>query len=271
MSPSLSPAPLSGTCWVVTEGVIGMENQALGLAERLGLPVIVKRVSQRAPWRWVAPFSIGVPFRRTTPGSDSLAPPWPRVLIGCGRQSIPFSIAIRKASGGYTFTVQTQNPRIDTASFDLVVPPQHDGLTGANVFAILGSPNRINAAHLAEARTNFAPLFAPLKPPRLAGGINQVATVLQELAEEMDGLKLLGVAKGYGKMAAVQRCGYLLTTLQENALSEPLKEWIREQKTHAVPLEVTAKRLDSKVTGNEWKIIVNSNIETDLPGIMGTA
>ncbi len=188
MSPSLSPTPLSATCWVVTEGVIGMENQALGLAERLGLPVIVKRVSQRAPWRWVAPFSIGNPFQHATPGSGSLAPPWPRVLIGCGRQSIPFSIAIRKASGGYTFTVQTQKPRVDPASFDLVIPPQHDGLAGANVFPILGSPNRINATGLSEARGSFTPLFAPLKSPRLAvliGGASNAYRFGQEEASAL--------------------------------------------------------------------------------------
>jgi mitochondrial fission protein ELM1 len=43
-------------------------------------------------------------------------------------------------SGGKTFVVQTQDPRAPLDRFDLVIPPQHDGLTGPNVFPILAPP-----------------------------------------------------------------------------------------------------------------------------------
>ena len=47
-TPSASPSP---TCWVVTDGAAGAENQCLGLAEALATTPTVKRIRVRAPWR----------------------------------------------------------------------------------------------------------------------------------------------------------------------------------------------------------------------------
>src|ERR1700744_2051914 len=138
----------ANSVWVVTEGAAGMENQALGLTERLGLPFEIKRVKLKTPWRGLAPRLPASPFGHATPDSTPLTPPWPDLVIGCGRQSIPFVRAIKQASGGRTVLVQTQNPRIDPRAFDLVIPPEHDGLSGPNVFPIIGSPNRITQAKL---------------------------------------------------------------------------------------------------------------------------
>lgn len=158
---------LAEACWVVTEGSAGMENQALGLAERLPLPVVVKRAALAPPWRWLAPRSVGNALHHLADGSDQIAAPWPRVVIGCGRQSIPIVMAIKRASGGRTLAVQCQHPRTNPAKFDLIVPPEHDSLTGANVFPILGSPNRITPEKLLKARNQFTRLFEPLRMPRI--------------------------------------------------------------------------------------------------------
>lgn len=152
----------------MTEGATGMENQCLGLAERMGMPIRVFRLSVKAPWRWIAPFTRGTPLAHLKRGSDLPTAPWPRLLIACGRQSIPFSIAIRGAAQGRTFTVQCQNPRVPTGSFDLIVPPEHDQLSGGNVFPILGSPNRVTDEKLAAAKTAFAERFSRIRGPRLA-------------------------------------------------------------------------------------------------------
>lgn len=161
-------APLENICWIVTEGAAGMENQCLGLAERLDLPVRTIRVAVRAPWRWLAPSFLGSPFRHLKAGADRFAPPWPRLLIGCGRQSVPFSLAVKRASQGRTVTVQCQNPRVSFAHFDLVIPPEHDRISGPNIFPIIGSPNRVTTVKLAEARKQFAAMFSGLCSPRVA-------------------------------------------------------------------------------------------------------
>ncbi|MCA6516786.1 MAG: type IV toxin-antitoxin system AbiEi family antitoxin [Chitinophagaceae bacterium] len=99
---------------------------------------------------------------------------------------------------------------------------------------------------------------------RHAGGINQVATVLQELSEEIDAHKLVEVAGRYFSRMAVQRVGYLLELLGYEEKVLPLKEWLRYQKYHAALLESGDKNHKSKITGNDWRIIVNAEIESDL-------
>jgi len=164
----VSAAPIENVCWTVTNGTAGMENQALGLAERLGFPIVAKRVRLTWPWNKLAPFSLGSPFSRLAAGSDAIAPPWPRIAIGVGRGSIPLMRAIKDASGGRTLLVQCQDPRVPAKQFDLVIPPEHDDVSGPNVFPILGSPNRITPQKLAAARVQFADRFQPLRAPRLA-------------------------------------------------------------------------------------------------------
>lgn len=194
-------------CWIMTEGAIGMENQCLGLAERVGLPFRIFRLSVRAPWRWAAPVSMGSPFRHLVKTAVVPTPPWPRLVIGCGRQSIPFVRAIRRASRGRTLTVQCQDPRVDPRAFDLVVPPEHDGLKGPNVFPILGSPNRITEARLAAARAEFAPRFANLRAPRVAvliGGANRTYKFGEREAHKL-GDDLHALAKDFGLMITASR------------------------------------------------------------------
>lgn len=198
---------VENTCWVVTGGAAGMENQALGLAERLGLPIAVKRVELGWPWRWLAPRAPVSPFGRAKADSSAMEPPWPRLVIGCGRQSIPFVRAIKRASGRRTLIVQCQHPRIDPAHFDLVIPPEHDRLTGPNVFPILGSANRITPQRLTEAKAHFATRFEPLRSPRLGVLIGGPSRSYSFGAPEGDRLAraLADLVKSHGLMLTTSR------------------------------------------------------------------
>lgn len=97
-----------------------------------------------------------------------------------------------------------------------------------------------------------------------AGGINQVATVLQELAEEIDPNKLVEIAGRYFSKMAVQRLGYLLEFLGHSDKVVLLKGWLKKQKYHAALLEAGDNAHKSKITGNEWRVIVNTEIEADI-------
>ncbi len=95
----------------------------------------------RLPWRMIPPRAF----------DGDLGPPWPDIWIAAGRATLPLSSRVRRWSGGRTFVVQTQDPRTWLAPFDLVIPPAHDGLDDANVFPILGAPNRLTPERLADS------------------------------------------------------------------------------------------------------------------------
>jgi mitochondrial fission protein ELM1 len=165
----------TATCWVVTEGHAGLGNQALGMAEALGLAPTAKTVAARQPWRSLPPrFWVGrVGFRALA--GDPLAPPWPDVLVSCGGQAALAAYLVRRAGSGHTFTIHIQKPALPARAFDALVVPRHDGWTGPNVIVTEGAVHRVTRAALAEAGARFASRYARLPHPRVAvliGGSN---------------------------------------------------------------------------------------------------
>lgn len=171
------------SCWVVSDGRVGIEIQAAGLARAIGLDPQIKRLKARSPWGMIPPRLWLDPLRHLHPAGDSLAPPWPDVLVGCGRLAVAPSTAVRKAAAGRTFTVQIQAPKVPLERFDLVVVPRHDRVEGANVIPTLGSMHGFEPAALAEAATRLPPAYAALPRPRVAvmlGGRSRVHRVTQK-------------------------------------------------------------------------------------------
>jgi len=169
------------SCWVVTDGKAGMENQCLGLAEALGLTPIVKRIKLRSPWKQLSPFLRHGLRWAFSPDADPVNPPWPDLLIATGRHSVPASLYVRRATmekgRSKTFTVQLQNPVINTSRFDLVVVPRHDGMTGPNVVTTRGALHRVTSDMLRREAEKLAPKIAHLPRPWIAvliGGSNAV-------------------------------------------------------------------------------------------------
>jgi len=206
----------SEAIWAVSDGRAGLANQVLGLAEAVARlsprPVTVKTADFTPAWRWLpAPVLAGPMFRLPEAGlrlgSNTFNRPWPRVFIGCGKAAIALSLYLEHA-GAVTFRVQTQDPRVSPSKFDFVVPPLHDELAGANVFPILGSPNRVTPERLAEAASQFAPLYAHLPRPRagvLIGGSAKGRRVTPAIADRLADM-LLGLTKsGVGLMITVSR------------------------------------------------------------------
>ena len=185
------------SCWVVTEGYIGLENQALGVAEGLGLAPILKTVAARQPWRSLPPrlWVDRVGFRAL---AGELAPPWPDVVVSCGGQAALAAYLIRRDSGGRTFTIHVQKPALPAREFDVLVVPKHDGLTGPNVIVTEGAVHRVTRAKLAEAAERFAARYAHLPNPRVAvliGGSNNRYRLTAERMRVLAG-QLAALAKG---------------------------------------------------------------------------
>jgi uncharacterized protein len=169
--------------WAVHDGNPGMASQVLGVAEALGWPVVEKRLAVRAPWRHLTPQLWLRPLAALDPEGDALGPPWPEVLIGCGRNSAAPALAVKRLSGGRTFWAQIQDPHFARERIDLMVVPAHDRTGGANVFRTRGAVHRVTPERLAEARGHFAARFASLPRPLVAvllGGDNRAYRMTRE-------------------------------------------------------------------------------------------
>lgn len=135
------------TIWAVSDGRAGIENQVLGLAEaiaRLAPATIVTKHIHYAPAfdRWPTALKI-VPDAMLSGDSDALKPPYPDIWIAAGRATLPHSLRMRRRAHGKTLVVQLQDPKADLKAFDLVIAPEHDGLSAAQVLSLLGSTNRM--------------------------------------------------------------------------------------------------------------------------------
>lgn len=153
------------TCWIVTEGIKGTENQCIGVAEMLNVDPVVKTVSLNQPWLSLSPY-LGFEMDRTFTGDD-LSPPYPDLLITGGRKAIAVSRYIRKKSNGRTKTLHMLDPKISTRHFDLVAIPEHDKRRGKNVIVTKATPNRVSVKTLQAGKIEFGS-FSALPSPRIA-------------------------------------------------------------------------------------------------------
>ena len=155
----------------MSDGRTGIQNQALGLAEAVArltpADIAIKHVRWRPMFdRWPSGLKT---LAMLAPGSfdPRTVTDWPDLWIATGRASLPLSAKVHDWSGGKTFAVQTQDPRWKNSAYDLIVAPAHDGLSGDNVFEIIGSPHRITPQKLAEAAPTFADHIDALPHPRV--------------------------------------------------------------------------------------------------------
>jgi mitochondrial fission protein ELM1 len=180
------------TCWVVSEGIAGTQNQCLGVCEALGIEPEIKRINLTAPWNFIPP---SLKLETAASFTPKLTPPWPDLVIASGRKAIPAARYIRKASKGKSFSVYLQDPRVNPNQFDLVAVPFHDQTRGANVIVTNGAPNRVSDVKLGLAKAQFAPLFEHLKKPRVAvliGGNSKAykmtGALTKKLCEQLNAL-----------------------------------------------------------------------------------
>ncbi len=179
-------------CWVLTDGKTGMDAQALGLAEAVGLPIEGKTLDLAAPWSWIPPalWPPGV-IGHSGAGSD-LAPPWPDLLISCGSNAVGPALELKRRTGGRAVAVHIQHPHVPLGRFDLIAAPMHDRLSGPNVIQTRGALNRVTPERLARAADTMRDEVGDLPRPLIAvlvGGSNAAfdltPAVMRPIAEAL--------------------------------------------------------------------------------------
>ena len=185
--------------WVLHDGKAGMASQALGLAEATGFAFLEKRLMIRKPWVWLPPQLWLTPLRAVIESGLPLRPPWPDLVIGCGRNTAMPALAIKRAGGGQTIAAQLQDPGVGHDEFDLMVVLAHDQPCGPRMLVTEGAIHRVTPARLEAERRRF-PALEDLPRPILAvliGGSNRAYRLtLARLGEIADAIAAAVRANG---------------------------------------------------------------------------
>ena len=150
-------------CLVLSDGRRGIENQALGLAERCAglrpLQLQTYHIQHASALSALPPKAQLRLAKFDLPDCD--------IAIGCGRQAIAPLIHLKRTRPS-VFTAYVQDPRLDPKLFDMVIAPEHDDLKGANVETMIGSPNRVTDSKIIGETLSFAEGLSKLPMPRAA-------------------------------------------------------------------------------------------------------
>jgi len=94
-----------------------------------------------------------------------------------------------------------------------------------------------------------------------AGGLDQVATILSELAEQLDADKLVEAAKT-APISWAQRLGYLLELVDAPTALEGLKSYVRANVKVGAPLAPSVSRQDTP-RSKDWRLFINTDVEAE--------
>jgi predicted transcriptional regulator of viral defense system len=103
--------------------------------------------------------------------------------------------------------------------------------------------------------------FDLVRFPAAAGHLSNVATVLTELTERLDGRKLADVAR-LVRPPDIQRLGFLLDAIGRGELASPLSDWLASRRPRVVPLQ-PGEPADGKADAR-WRVVPNVELEVDL-------
>jgi mitochondrial fission protein ELM1 len=118
--------------WLLLGHRRGDNNQVLALGEALGLPFETRTMSYKRLARLrMKLFPTGIDHL-TVEARRWLEPPWPDLVIGIGRRTVPVARWIQAQSGGRTRLVRLGHPRAPNALFDLVITTRQYPVPGGD-------------------------------------------------------------------------------------------------------------------------------------------
>ncbi len=120
---------------LLTEGMHGMISQVEGLAKALDIDFTHHKVEPKHFWKLIPP--------KLTPISNvsfkELRTSDFDIIISCGRKSVIPSIYLKKISHKKIYNIHIQDPKVNYDLFDLIVAPEHDGISADNVINTKGA------------------------------------------------------------------------------------------------------------------------------------
>ncbi len=120
---------------LLTEGMHGMISQVEGLAKALDIDFSHHKVELKHFWKLIPP--------RLTPLSNisfkEIKTSDFDIIISCGRKSVIPSIYLKKISKKKIYNIHIQDPKVNYDFFDLIVAPEHDGISSSNIINTKGA------------------------------------------------------------------------------------------------------------------------------------
>lgn len=128
--------------WILLDNRTGNDNQAIALAEEIGLGYEIKNIKYnffgKLP-NFLFKFN---PFHINKTILNSLDfNKLPKIIISSGRRTAPLALYLKKKSNNNLKIVQIMKPNTATSEFDLVIIPQHDNIReiSPNIIKIIGA------------------------------------------------------------------------------------------------------------------------------------
>ncbi|KAK3833562.1 MAG: mitochondrial fission ELM1-domain-containing protein [Linnemannia gamsii] len=176
LAPKIAYQPTSASTWIISDGSVSADKEAISLAKGLSLPWQIKRVQWRQALQWLP-----IPFKKLIMDyhhvvnkkqtdklpwfltGDSLAAPYPSFVIGAGSKAIPGILQVSRMSGKASFSSYIHFPALPFIHFDQVFLQRHEIVVQLaalgmmkdqkNYFRINSTLNSITPKSLQLART----------------------------------------------------------------------------------------------------------------------
>ncbi|KAF9118974.1 hypothetical protein BGW39_000702 [Mortierella sp. 14UC] len=176
LAPRIAYQPTSASTWIISDGSVSADKEAISLAKGISLPWQIKRVQWRQGLQWLP-----IPFKKLIMDyhhvvnrkrtdklpwfltGDSLAAPYPSFVIGAGPKSIPGILQVSRMSGKASFSSYIHFPALPFIHFDQVFLQRHEVVVQLaalglmkdqkNYFRINSTLNSITPRSLQLART----------------------------------------------------------------------------------------------------------------------
>ena len=135
------------SCWIISDNIIGHQNQSIALAEGLCLQYKIKKIKKlNFLERNLSLLFPSILFNK------SIQPPYPRVIIACGKNTAYIANFLKRKLKKRVISIFIQKPPINIKNFNLVIPPKHDQCFGRNVITTNGALTKINQKYIKKIK-----------------------------------------------------------------------------------------------------------------------
>ena len=133
---------MTAEVWVLGDHRVGNTNQAIALAEELGLSYEVKNIKYNFLSKLPNLFLQFNPLHIKNEVLKTFEQvPFPKIIISSGRRTASLALYLKEKSGSNLKVVQIMRPDIDSKNFNLIILPQHDNVQQVNshIVRIIGA------------------------------------------------------------------------------------------------------------------------------------